>query len=69
MIYTIAQFNIILERKHDTSFIHTLQKNKKLVFKSTTILMPFRKKGGGGQTRHIGFHWKTVKNKHGGEKK
>lgn len=31
--------------------------------------MPFRKKGGGGQTRHIGFHWKTVKNKHGGKKK
>lgn len=43
MIYTsTTQFNIILERKHEIHLLFTLY--KKLAFKSTTILMPFRKK-------------------------
>lgn len=43
MIYTsTTQFNIILERKHEIHLLFTLY--KKLSFKSTTILMPFRKK-------------------------
>lgn len=50
MIYTTTQFNIVLERKHKIHLLFTLY--KKLAFKSTTILMPFRKKTG-----HIGFHW------------
>lgn len=41
MIYT-TQFNIILERKHEIHLLFTLY--KKLAFKPTTILMPFRKK-------------------------
>lgn len=43
MIYTsTTQFNIFLERKHEIHLLFTLYK-KKLAFKSTTILMPFRR--------------------------
>lgn len=71
MIYTsIARFNIFLERKHEIHLLFTLYK-KKLVFKSTTILMPFRegkKRKKKNQTRHIGFHRKTgLKTNHVGE--
>lgn len=62
MIYTIAQFNIILERKHEIHLLFTLyKKNKKLVFKSTTILMPFRKKGGGVKPDTLVFIGKQLK--------